>query len=889
MALTIKPIYWLRGMFIVYSALAWADQGARAATAGTAPKLRTSSSHIVNSSSGAVPSDHPETHNLGVMVIVGKRASLASAQEIKRETIEIVDSVVGDDINKLPDANVTEALQRVTGVQVLRDRGEGAGVAIRGLTQTETMLNGREVFTAGAGRTLEFADIPSEMVASINVYKTSSADHIDGGIGGVIDLRTRRPFDYKDYRLIGSVRGIYGDLVRRGEAQYSALASNRWRVAGAGEFGVLVNAVYQKRGWREDQKGTGNPVVRDDIVPSQTVVAPSGTSETTSVGRRDRTAGTAVLQWRPSQALEFYAEGTYAELSTRQDSYQINVGSSPTFVDGSAALFPGGNDVRRITWTDAPVSVLSFARDTVDRTGQVAIGGSWTGERVTLTSDLGYTKSYNNLFFSGLNLGSTVANFTHDLSGSVPGTTVAGTDLLDPANYRFVSVLYRTRPFEGDAVFARLDGEFSIKRGFLDAFKAGARIARRGANDAPGLIFADANVGDIPAAAMPGYITPNPYTDFFPGSTSIGSFLVGDLSTARDALGLRNAFGVGAPSESNPLGTWYIDEETLAAYLMANILAESLPLDGNVGLRVVRTHESVSGNQSVPSSGAVVPVNLGSEYVDYLPSVNLRYQLRNGLYLRAAASKTITRPNFDLLSPSLTLVRNTVNPELNQGGAGNPALAPVRADNLDLALERYFNPTTSVHLTGFLKKVDGFVTTVSNPEIHDGEVYQVSRPQNSDPATIKGLEVGYQQFYDSLPGWLNGLGLQTNYTYVDSETPNNTLGTTLPLQNLSKHSYNLIAMYENGRVSARLAYNWRDKFLSGIANIVGVGALPVYTKGYGWLDASLRFRLSGNVILALEGMNLLGTQRASYYGVETRPQGVWINDRQISAAVAVRL
>ena len=164
----------------------------------------------------------------------------------------------------------------------------------------------------------------------------------------------------------------------------------------------------------------------------------------------------------------------------------------------------------------------------------------------------------------------------------------------------------------------------------------------------------------------------------------------------------------------------------------------------------------------------------------------------------------------------------------------------------------------------------------------------MSRPQNANIADIKGVEVGYQQFYDFLPGWLSGLGLQANYTYVDSETLDSTLGEKVPLQNLSKNSVNLIGMYEKGRVSARLAYNWRDKFLSGVTNVVGVGALPIYTKAYGWLDASLAYRYSDKVTFALEGLNLLRTVRTSYYGVETRPQSSWANDLQLGASVTVR-
>jgi TonB-dependent receptor len=148
--------------------------------------------------------------------------------------------------------------------------------------------------------------------------------------------------------------------------------------------------------------------------------------------------------------------------------------------------------------------------------------------------------------------------------------------------------------------------------------------------------------------------------------------------------------------------------------------------------------------------------------------------------------------------------------------------------------------------------------------------------------------LGYQQFYDFLPGWMKGLGLQANYTYVDSDTPNSALGGNSPLQNLSRNSYNLVGMYETGEVSARIAYNWRDKFLSGATNIVGVGALPIYTAAYGWLDASLAYKYTKQITFALEGTNLLGAVRRSYYGVETQPQSVWINDRQVSISMTVR-
>lgn len=825
------------------------------------------------------------------VVIVGQRAGLATAQDIKRDSMEIVDSVVADDINKLPDLNVTDALSRVTGVQILRDRGEGVGVAIRGLTQMETLLNGREFFTAGSGRTLDFADIPAEMPAGIDVYKTVSANRIEGGVGGTIDLRTHRPFDFAGRQLLGSARVIRGDLVDDEEPQFSTLLSNRWQTGGHGEFGALLNVAYQRRAWREDQKSAGSPTARTDLIAGQTLTAANGTSETSSLGYRVRTGGDLVLQWRPSDRLELYAEGHYAGFKTIQDSYQINATPSSGFAPGSVALFPGGNDLKSITWRDAPLSILSFARDTEDQTGQVAIGGLWGKDAAILKADISYTASANDLFFSGPVFKGMAATFNHDVSGVIPATGVGGVDLLNPAHFQYASLAYRTRPFDGDLFAAQLDGDYALTGGFIQSIAAGVRYARRNADNAPGVIYADTAVSGISVADRPGYVMANPVKDFLGGAgDSIGRYLVGKPGLARDAESLREAFGIRdpIPDAGNPLSVWRIDEQTIAGYSMAAFAAEGAPVDGNIGLRIVMTQEAVTGSRSAFGSDAVRPVAIDSSDVDYLPSLNVRYRLGEGLYFRAGASKTITRQNFDQLSPSLTLSRNTVTPSLNQGAAGNPALKPIRSDNLDLALEKYVNRSTSLAITGFIKQVDGFVTTVSRPEVYDGVTYQVSRPQNGSDASIGGIEFGYQQFYDFLPGWLHGFGMQANYTYIDSATPSSILGQNLPLQNLSEHSYNLIGLYEQGPWSVRVAYNWRDTFLSGIANIVGVGALPVYTRGYDWLDASLGYRLDKHVSFAIEGMNLLSTLRSSYYGAATRPQSVWLNDTQIGATVTVR-
>lgn len=189
---------------------------------------------------GGAAAEGDPAATLEPIVVSGKRASLATALQTKRERAEIVDAVAAEDIQKLPDLNVGDALQRITGVQIARDRGESSVAAIRGLGQIETTLNGREVFTAGTGRLLDLADFPAEMLSGIHVYNTSSADQLEGGIGGTVDLRTRRPFDLRETEVGGSARYIQGDLVRQGKGQYSFLASKRWRQESGDEFAIVL-------------------------------------------------------------------------------------------------------------------------------------------------------------------------------------------------------------------------------------------------------------------------------------------------------------------------------------------------------------------------------------------------------------------------------------------------------------------------------------------------------------------------------------------------------------------------------------------------------------------------------------------------------------------------
>jgi len=824
------------------------------------------------------------------VVVRGQRAGLETARQLRRNSDGIVDAVVADDIDKLPDFSVNDAVQRIPGVQITRDRGEASAVAIRGLTQMETTLNGREIFSAGFTgssqlRSLDFADLPAEMVAAISVYKSATASQLEGGIGGSVDLRTRRPFDFSKAVLAVTARQVRGDLVDASAPQFSVLGSQRWTVGG-GELGALLSLSSQRRSWREDQKSSGNPVLRADLLPGQPVLAPNGSTESASMGRRQREAANFALQWRPQPQLELYAEGSIAHFKTLQDTYQMNATAGASAVPGSVQLFPGTNYLQSVTWNNSSLSILSFARDTVNRDRQLAVGGHWRSGKLTLKGDLSRTTGYQNLAFSGTSLAASAPQFSQDWRGDIPATSYVFA-ANDPARYRYASMLYTLRPFNGNLNAARLDAEWARPGSLLHTLAAGVRLARRGADNGSGVIGATA-AASLPAGALAETLLPSPAGSLFPGEGAqhLDGYLAGSLALARDPLALRRQLGITAPvPASGAPAVWSLRERHSAAWLMGSFRAASLPLDGNAGMRVVHVRSEGQGMRAA-LGGGFAPVQMDGSSTDWLPSANLRYRPDAGTSWRAALSKTMARPTFDQLQPALTLFRNVVNPAASTGTSGNPALAAVRSNNLDLAWERYLPGQGMLSATVFWKWVDGFVLNRTAPETYDGVTYQVTRPQNANPGRIKGAELSYQQFFDGLPGAWRGLGVQLNFTYVDSATPSAAVGADIPLQNLSRQSANAVLMYEHGPWSARAACNWRSRFLAGTATFAGAGTLPQYVDSYGWLDASLRYKLSQRWSVALEGSNLLNTVRRAYYSVPERHQSSWMNDRQLAISAS---
>jgi TonB-dependent receptor len=350
-----------------------------------------------------------------------------------------------------------------------------------------------------------------------------------------------------------------------------------------------------------------------------------------------------------------------------------------------------------------------------------------------------------------------------------------------------------------------------------------------------------------------------------PGTQSrdVGPYWTLASAAVRGQAALRQLYGLPA-SEAGQTSQYQLNnEKTLAAYIKLNWGFEVLgrPVTGNIGGREVQTRLDGEAYGTDPVTGDPVLQGKTSTRYNFLPSFNGKLGLTDELFLRLGASKTLGQVNFQYLSTA-TVISNPVQRDAQQG---NPNLKPYTSTNYDLSLEDYFGKSGLVYLGLFHKRVDGFVQTVAVQEQINGETYNVSTYQSSGLSTIRGVEVGLQKFFDGLPRPFDGLGIQANYTYVDSEAPSPVAGQTVPLQGLSKNSYNLVGMYERNRISVRLAYNYRSSYLLSTSSS-GAQGVPIVAASLGTLDFSVAYNVTDHLSFVVDGVNILNANTEQYYG-----------------------
>ncbi|MBJ6122664.1 TonB-dependent receptor [Sphingomonas mollis] len=862
------------------------------------------------------------------IIVTGIRQSLSSAQNIKRNSDAIVDALVAEDIGKFPDNNASEAIARVTGVQVTRYADEANGVLIRGLPNVQTTVQGREIFTAD-GRSVAIQDFPAQALSRVDVYKAVTAQNLEGGIAGLIDVGLRRPFDFKGFELAGAARGVYNTESRKLDPIGSLLVSNRWQT-GIGEIGALLNASFTQTRYLNSIRYQGF----QDNVPTAQQVLPASVGRNFTFpqdiglfyqrGNRQRPSINGSLQWQPSDNLMIYADGLYQGYRNKvaNDFFGISIQSSTT--GGSPPTIRNAvltQDGTTLDSFDIDLGIVNGPTKQAGRgrtdTLQGALGARWEVSNAVFTTDLAFTKStVDNTYYEFQTQMVSPLSLAVRLNAERSVDFVpTGADFTDPASFN-VRGLYENRSrATGDQW--QWQGNMDLDTGspLLPKFKFGWRYANRNASSTYGDRYAGLAGLRDPISRVPGVSDGKiieagfhgddvqKFRSWFAPDADILNDRINDVrGYVRDALvrasadaGTRGQWAPERPA-LNPLNAFSAREQVFSGYAQVDYAFDlGIPIDGVIGTRMVITRNRLDGTNSLPGAGGatlLVPIASSQQYTDVLPNISAQLHFTDRLKLRLSRTEALTRPGFNQINPTLTVQQGTIGGNISYtGNGGNPDLQPVRSDNYDASLEYYFSRTGSVSVAGFYREIDGFINSL--PQIVNvapfGNIL-VYRPTNAGSGKIKGIEAAATTFFDFLPGALRGLGAQANFTYIDGEqtlqSAANFVGGRNTLPGVSKYSFNVIGLYELGPTSIRLAYNYRS------ANVDGFGAPGVFTTVYsdsvGRLDLSASYNISDKLTFTVDATNLLRTPYHSYVKDSRYPRDVRWEASLLSAGVRFR-
>ena len=856
---------------------------------------------------------------LSEITVIGIRASLQSAQAIKQESAMVVDSIVAEDIGKLPDSSVADALQRIPGVQVAQQNqgGETDTVLIRGLPNVVTTLNGNEIFS-GIGRGFAFQNMPSTAVRTIEVYKTSDASLPLGGIAGYVDMELFKPFDFDGAKIAGTLTGTYSDYAGHTDPSGSVLLSDRWQT-GIGDIGVLVNFGENTQHYNDSVVWDYIPQVMNDPAGNSIrtangalIAAPQNIGSNYNIGYRTRPELNWALQWRPNENTEAYLTGITDWYEDKLNnsfffSQPVAQNIAPTTYTVSKSCYADQLQGQYYGQTICNLASATFvgnnfadssphAEEDWGSDRQYNVGVKWHQGALKLSTELSRTLSSSVFQELGIDTplnGSITTNWSS--TGREPSWNLGGAPQLNPNSFYLSGLFEPWNVAKADENAWRSDGVWSLNSGPLQDLQFGVRYADHKAD-----YVAGNNGYTQPPTAVPNYNTAFPNSlCLVPGTSLAPSYLSTCLNyVLNNANQLRSFYGL--PSGLYPFnpvaGNFFnIEEKRWAEYLQASYKMElfGIPINGLVGIRtehLTRNIDAWAYNSSVvynPTTGVNAPYSGKTSENVFLPNFSVVAHLTDTLQARVIWAKTVTYPVFAQLNPSLSFTPPQINTE-GFGSSGNINLQPTKSNNTDATLEWYFSKLGSLTAGVFYRDIDGYIQQYNTRESVDNYEITVSQPESAGRGHLEGLETAYQQSYNFLPGIWSGLGTELNYTYITGSTlgPQSVGGPIVsgPLQNVSRNNYNIVLFYDKYGISARLAYGYRSQYIQGFAtpNVAGIYVLE---KPANKLDLSVGYDVNQYLTTVFQATNLTRSNNMTYWGRTDVPDAVEFIDRTFGVGV----
>jgi TonB-dependent receptor len=921
-----------------------------------------------------------------VITIQGVRGSLQQSMNRKRFSSEIMDSISSEDIGQLPDENIAEALQRVTGVQMSRSSdGEGSTIQIRGISDNNVEINGQVASGSSGNRNINFQDISSELFSGIEVLKTPTAQRIEGSLGGTVNLKTRRPLNInKDHVATVKTKAKYAESKGEKKFDFNVFLAKNFRGSDYGDIGFILNGSSKNINSRTDAYGAGdfqtatglwqkktgvdeikggdkNPFIKagpfqyivddngyanvdvngDGVADENDVFyMPAGFRSFTRAIESQRDSINTSIQWQPNDELNLYFDFTYH--GSKQDesgssvNAQINADRSYILADGeqtfneigngnfilesgmigAANLRLGGAPSNKTIWRSS--NKFTFGGD-YQLTDSFKIGfviNAGDGDSRTSQSNLNmaYDFNQNNNINQDDNTGIVEFSYANSLLPFITyydspfGTNAPSavedlkaidiTSLTHP-DLKFIQMQRNADDANNEDASVQLDFIYELDWDFLSSFTAGIRSSTKqfrkqswhnqnqnkgAASD--GLIERvnirqvavnpDFNVSeknkkiaqdlqqcftDVSIELNHGGNMPSSW-----GTTDCDSDFFTDYFGMHDIRAYSESRGAGY--YERPESQYNVEEETLALYAQTNFLSELAGLEvfGNFGVRYIDTTTTSTG--LVDSQPGVKPItysdkSFAGDYQEFLPSVNVNLALNEDSILRFAAYKAISRPSLTKLSPGIKL---SLNSELvgasGTAELGNPNLKPIKATNVDLSYEWYYSASSMISVAVFYKNLDSVIGTspVRTPIEISGLLWLSTQPINLPGTKIKGYEFSLQHSFDHFDGLFSHTGVGANYTYTSENSELfDQEGDQIKRKGLSKYSYNLSTYYDDGSLSLRLAYAWRDDFVRRENVVLGFASpylLPEIEKARGQLDFSANYTIDKHFKVNFSAVNL---------------------------------
>lgn len=821
---------------------------------------------LLIAAAGATAQQAQQPQQLETVTVTGIRKGIEAAISVKRNSDSIVEAISAEDIGKLPDSSIAESIARLPGLTAQRVNGRAQEVQIRGLAGqfATTLLNGREQVSTGDNRSAEFDQYPSELLSGVTIYKTPDGALVGQGLSGTIDLQTVRPLNFSGRTMAVNVRGEKNSLGRLNPGAAGDKGS-RFSFSYVDQFADRTVGVAL--GYARLDSPNQNNYFRNWGYPNFTgsfggknyvdVRVPGGVQLRNESASQVRNGLMGVLQWKPSKDFETLVDvyhSTY-ERNAVQRGFEAGLawgaqGLNNPVVEGGVT---SGNTITGGVLTQGEyVGVkpvlrhdLNDRKDTID-----AIG--WNSRLVlspalTVSGDLSWSKAKRNEsileLYAGTGPGGSGATDTFKVvlpvGGGLPSIT-AGLNYADPALIKLVDsggwgqAGYLKNPEVTDEIkSARVSAKYNHDFAFFSGVEGGLNFTQREKTRNVPEWFLDLKTSPttIPAGML---FAPNNL-----GYAGLGDFISYDGRAAQSQFyNLRANLG----NKDIINKDWTVKEDITTLFAKADIDTELMgkPLRGNLGVQAV--HADQKSNAFNIQGATTSPSTYGTKYTDWLPSLNLTWQVASNQNLRFGLARQITRPRMDDMrstntySVDITKVNDKGDLGEWKGDGGNPALKPWKADAVDLSYEFYFGNKGYVSVAAYYKDLKtyiykqkinlNFVERFGNPTA-TGTITPSSpnglfeTQANGTGGSMSGAELAVSLPLQMVSNVLDGFGVQLSYAYVESKISPFGPGDSRPLPGLSPNTYNLTAYYEKSGFSARISTRIRDGF---VGEVTGFGA-----------------------------------------------------------------